>query len=83
MALLPSAVYQLVKRGHQVLVECGAGVGAGVGVSGAGAANAGAVTLDIKAIAKAARRARARRFTQVPEAGILCSTMTSATPPGP
>jgi alanine dehydrogenase len=29
VALLPSAAYQLVKRGHQVLVECGAGAGAG------------------------------------------------------
>jgi alanine dehydrogenase len=29
VALLPSAAYQLVKRGHQVLVERGAGTGAG------------------------------------------------------
>jgi len=29
VALLPSAAYQLVQRGHQVLVERGAGVGAG------------------------------------------------------
>ncbi|HZV35957.1 MAG TPA: alanine dehydrogenase [Verrucomicrobiae bacterium] len=29
VALLPSAAYQLVKRGHQVLVERGAGAGAG------------------------------------------------------
>src|SRR5512143_3342431 len=29
VALLPSAAYQLIKRGHQVLVECGAGAGAG------------------------------------------------------
>ena len=29
LALLPSATYQLVKRGHQVLVERGAGTGAG------------------------------------------------------
>ena len=29
VALLPSAAYQLVKRGHQVLVERGAGIGAG------------------------------------------------------
>jgi alanine dehydrogenase len=29
VALLPSGVYQLVKRGHQVVVERGAGVGAG------------------------------------------------------
>jgi alanine dehydrogenase len=29
VAMLPSAAYQLVKRGHQVLVERGAGVGAG------------------------------------------------------
>jgi len=28
-ALLPSAVYQLIKRGHQVVVERGAGAGAG------------------------------------------------------
>ncbi|MDB6023414.1 MAG: alanine dehydrogenase [Pedosphaera sp.] len=29
VALLPSAAYQLIKRGHQVLVERGAGIGAG------------------------------------------------------
>src|SRR5258708_3623340 len=29
VGLLPSALYQLIKRGHQVLVEKGAGVGAG------------------------------------------------------
>ena len=29
VALLPSAVYQLIKRGHQVVVERGAGAGAG------------------------------------------------------
>src|SRR5437660_6551335 len=29
VALLPSAAYQLVKRGHQVLVERNAGAGAG------------------------------------------------------
>jgi alanine dehydrogenase len=29
VALLPSAAYQLIKRGHQVIVERGAGVGAG------------------------------------------------------
>ena len=29
VAMLPSAAYQLVKRGHQVLVEQGAGVGSG------------------------------------------------------
>jgi alanine dehydrogenase len=29
VALLPSGAYQLVKRGHQVLVERGAGIGAG------------------------------------------------------
>ena len=29
VALLPSAAYQLIQRGHQVLVETGAGVGAG------------------------------------------------------
>ncbi|MHB8522893.1 MAG: alanine dehydrogenase [Limisphaerales bacterium] len=29
VALLPSAAYQLIKRGHTVLVECGAGAGAG------------------------------------------------------
>ncbi len=29
VALLPSAAYQLIKRGHQVLVEQGAGAGAG------------------------------------------------------
>ena len=29
VALLPSAAYQLIKRGHEVLVERGAGAGAG------------------------------------------------------
>jgi alanine dehydrogenase len=29
VALLPSAAYQLIKRGHQVVVEKGAGIGAG------------------------------------------------------
>src|SRR5437588_2559325 len=29
VALLPSAAYQLIKRGHQVVVERGAGTGAG------------------------------------------------------
>lgn len=29
VALLPSAAYQLVRRGHRVMVECGAGVGSG------------------------------------------------------
>ena len=29
VALLPSAAYQLIKRGHQVLVERGAGAGSG------------------------------------------------------
>ena len=29
VALLPCGAYQLIKRGHQVLVERGAGVGAG------------------------------------------------------
>src|SRR2546426_6642452 len=29
VALLPSAAYQLIKRGHQVVVENGAGAGAG------------------------------------------------------
>ncbi|MBL9175502.1 MAG: alanine dehydrogenase [Verrucomicrobiales bacterium] len=29
VALLPSSAYQLVRRGHRVIVECGAGVGAG------------------------------------------------------
>ncbi len=31
MALLPSAAYQLIKRGHRVLVEAGAGEGIGFG----------------------------------------------------
>jgi alanine dehydrogenase len=29
VALLPSAAYQLIRRGHEVLVERGAGAGAG------------------------------------------------------
>src|SRR5215469_17802538 len=44
VALLPSAAYQLVKRGHQVLVECNAGVGAGY--PDADYANAGATMVD-------------------------------------
>ena len=40
VALLPSAAYQLIKRGHQVLVEQGAGTGAGY--PDADYANAGA-----------------------------------------
>src|SRR5882757_1613203 len=43
VALLPSAAYQLIKRGHQVLVEHGAGVGAGY--PDADYAQAGAVLL--------------------------------------
>ena len=31
VALLPSGAYQLIKRGHQVVVERGAGIGAGYG----------------------------------------------------
>ena len=30
VALLPSAAYQLIKRGHQVVFERGAGAGAGL-----------------------------------------------------
>ena len=44
VALLPSAAYQLVKRGHQVLVECNAGVGAGYPDSDY--ASAGATMVD-------------------------------------
>ncbi len=44
VALLPSAAYQLLKRGHQVLVERGAGVGAGY--PDADYAEAGATLLD-------------------------------------
>ncbi len=44
VALLPSAAYQLIKRGHQVLVEHGAGVGAGYPDSDY--ANAGATLVD-------------------------------------
>ncbi|MFM8356985.1 MAG: alanine dehydrogenase, partial [Verrucomicrobiota bacterium] len=29
VAMLPSAAYQLIRRGHRVLVEAGAGAGAG------------------------------------------------------
>ncbi len=29
VALLPSGAYQLIRRGHEILVERGAGVGAG------------------------------------------------------
>ncbi len=29
VALLPSGAYQLIRRGHEVIVECGAGIGAG------------------------------------------------------
>jgi alanine dehydrogenase len=44
VALLPSAAYQLVKRGHQVMVERGAGVGAGYPDSDY--ASAGATIVD-------------------------------------
>jgi alanine dehydrogenase len=44
VALLPSAAYQLIKRGHQVLVERGAGAGSGYPDSDY--ASAGAVMLD-------------------------------------
>src|SRR5215472_9162320 len=44
VALLPSAAYQLIKRGHQVLVERNAGVGAGYPDSDY--ASAGATMLD-------------------------------------
>src|SRR5690349_16680238 len=44
VALLPSAAYQLIKRGHQVLVERGAGAGAGY--PDADYANAGATLLE-------------------------------------
>lgn len=44
VALLPSAAYQLIKRGHEVLVERGAGAGAGY--PDADYAQAGATLLD-------------------------------------
>lgn len=44
VALLPSAVYQLIKRGHQVVV--GAGAGAGSGFPDAEYLRAGAVVLE-------------------------------------
>jgi alanine dehydrogenase len=44
VALLPSAAYQLIKRGHQVVVECNAGAGAGY--PDADYAQAGATLLD-------------------------------------
>jgi alanine dehydrogenase len=44
VAMLPSGVYQLVKRGHQVVVERGAGVGAGY--PDAGYEQAGAKLVD-------------------------------------
>jgi alanine dehydrogenase len=48
VALLPSAAYQLVKRGHQVLVERQAGAGAGY--PDEGYAQAGATLVDDHAI---------------------------------
>ena len=44
VALLPSAAYQLVQRGHQVLV--GRDAGAGAGFSDAEYVKAGATILD-------------------------------------
>src|SRR3954463_15133902 len=44
VALLPSAAYQLIKRGHQVLVEKNAGAGAGY--PDADYVQAGATLLD-------------------------------------
>lgn len=52
VALLPSAAYQLIKRGHQVLVERGAGLGAGY--PDADYAKAGAVLVGEHAAAFAA-----------------------------
>jgi len=43
VALLPSAAYQLIKRGHQVLVEAGAGEGIGFGDEDYRQAGAGVV----------------------------------------
>ena len=48
VGLLPSAAYQLVQRGHQVLVERGAGTGAGY--SDAEYEKAGATVLDDHAV---------------------------------
>src|SRR5690349_14866477 len=48
IALLPAAAYQLVRRGHTVLVERGAGVGAGYADSDF--AQAGATLVDDHAI---------------------------------
>jgi alanine dehydrogenase len=47
VAMLPSGVYQLVKRGHQVVVERGAGAGAGY--PDAGYEQAGAKLIDAHA----------------------------------
>src|SRR5512135_1992249 len=47
VAMLPSGVYQLVKLGHQVVVECGAGAGAGY--PDAGYEQAGARLVDTHA----------------------------------
>src|SRR4030095_11290912 len=48
VALLPSAAYQLVQRGHQVVVERGAGAGAGF--PDAEYEKAGATLLDHHAV---------------------------------
>ena len=49
VALLPSGAYQLVKHGHEVLVECGAGADAGY--PDQDYANAGAVLVDSHEVA--------------------------------
>ncbi|NOS71266.1 MAG: alanine dehydrogenase [Verrucomicrobia bacterium] len=53
VALLPSAAYQLIKRGHQVIVERGAGIGAGYPDEGYEQAGAKLVTEHTAVFAEA------------------------------
>ena len=59
VALLPSAAYQLVKRGHQVIVEKNAG--AGIGYSDSEYEKAGAKIGCLQARSQARRPASAQR----------------------
>src|SRR3974390_2521924 len=72
VALLPSAAYQLIKRGHQVLVERGAGVGAGYPDSDYAAAGATLVGDHAAVFAKAELVVKVKEPLPA-EYGLLCN----------
>jgi alanine dehydrogenase len=74
VALLPSAAYQLVQRGHQVVVERGAGMGAGF--TDAEYQKAGATLVDEHTAVFA--RSRTNTRSCVP---ARCSSPISTSPP--